>query len=65
MTGYAGLKTEDLVATGAWQNEESADRYNHAVTNDQAKLADLLPVPKTINRLIGRKKLNTNLQGCL
>ena len=44
MTVHGGLDAEGLVATGVWQNEESARRYRHTVTSDAARRADLLPV---------------------
>src|SRR5262249_5557621 len=43
---YGGLDTKGLVATGAWADRKSADRYEHVVTSEQAQRAALLPTPE-------------------
>lgn len=43
MRRYAGLDTRGLVATGAWKDRKSADRYEHVVVSEEAKRAILLP----------------------
>jgi integrase len=45
MRRYAGLDTKGLVATGAWKDPKSADRYSHAVVTEEAQRAVMLPVP--------------------
>lgn len=47
MRRYAGLDTTGLVATGAWKSRQAAAVYEHAVTSEEARKADLLPVRKT------------------
>lgn len=46
MRRYAGLDTKGLVATGAWKDRKSADRYEHVVVTEEARKAALLPTPK-------------------
>jgi integrase len=46
MRRYGGLDTRGLVGTGAWKDQKSAARYAHVVTTEEARKADLLPVPK-------------------
>jgi integrase len=46
MRRYAGLDTKGLVATGAWKDRRSADRYEHVVVSEEAQRAALLPTPK-------------------
>lgn len=36
----------DLVGTGAWKSKGAASVYEHVVVSEEAKKADLLPVPK-------------------
>ena len=43
MRRYAGLDTSGLVATGAWKSRNAASIYEHAVTTEEARKADLLP----------------------
>ena len=43
MRRYAGLDTTGLVATGAWRSRQAAGVYEHAVANEEARKADLLP----------------------
>jgi integrase len=45
MRRYAGLDTTGLVATGAWKSRQAASVYEHAVTSEEARKADLLPTP--------------------
>lgn len=47
MRRYGGLDTRGLVGTGVWRDQKSAARYAHVVTSEEARKADLLPVPKT------------------
>jgi integrase len=49
MRRYGGLDTRGLVGTGAWDSEQSAARYAHTVTSEDARRADLLPTGKTRN----------------
>ena len=44
MQRYGGLDTFGLVRTGRWRNPESADRYNHTRTTEEARRSDMLPV---------------------
>jgi integrase len=46
MRRYAGLDTKGLVATGAWKDRKSADRYEHVEVNEEARKAALLPTPR-------------------
>lgn len=46
MRRYAGLDTKGLVATGAWKDRKSADRYEHVQVSEEARKAALLPTPK-------------------
>jgi integrase len=43
MRRYAGLDTKGLVATGAWRDRKSADRYEHVQVSEEARKAVLLP----------------------
>jgi integrase len=43
MRRYAGLDTKGLVATGAWKDRKSADRYEHVDVTEEAKRAVMLP----------------------
>jgi integrase len=45
MRRYAGLDTKGLVATGAWKDRKSADRYEHVQVSEEARKAVLLPTP--------------------
>lgn len=45
MRRYAGRDVKGLVATGAWKSEQSAARYAHVVPTEDARAAELLPVP--------------------
>jgi integrase len=44
MRRYAGLDTAALVATGAWKSRNAASVYEHTVTSEEARKADMLPV---------------------
>ena len=46
MRRYGGLDTKGLVATGAWKDRKSADRYEHVQVSEEARKALLLPTPK-------------------
>lgn len=46
MRRYGGLDTRGLVATGAWKDRKSADRYEHVVVSEEARRSAMLPVPK-------------------
>lgn len=46
MRREAGLDTRGLIATGAWKDRKSADRYEHVVVSEEARKAMLLPVRK-------------------
>ena len=46
MRRYAELDTKGLVATGAWKDRKSADRYEHVQVSEEARKAVLLPTPK-------------------
>ncbi|WP_436798696.1 hypothetical protein [Mesorhizobium escarrei] len=50
MRGYAGLDTRGLVGTGRWKDEKSAARYEHVVVSEEARKADLLPVPSPLKK---------------
>jgi len=47
MRRYGGLDTTGLLATQRWKDAASARRYEHAVTSEESRKADLLPVEKT------------------
>lgn len=46
MRRYAGLDEKGLMATGAWKDRKSVDRYTHTVVSEEARKAALLPTPK-------------------
>jgi integrase len=46
MRRYGGLDTSGLLETGAWRDHSSAARYEHLDATEEAKKANLLPVPK-------------------
>jgi integrase len=50
MRRYGGLDTKGLVATGAWKDRKSADRYEHVVVSEEAERAAMLPTPKARTR---------------
>jgi integrase len=43
MRRYAGADSQALIATGAWKDRKSVDRYTHTVVSEEAKRAALLP----------------------
>ena len=45
MHHHGGLDTYGLVRTNRWKDPASADRYRHTKVSDEARRADLLPVP--------------------
>lgn len=45
MRRYAGRDIRGLVGTGAWKSEQSAGRYAHVVPTEDARAAELLPLP--------------------
>jgi integrase len=45
MRRYAGADEKALMATGAWKDRKSVDRYTHAIVSEESKLAALLPTP--------------------
>ena len=46
MRRYGGLDTSGLMETGRWRDRSSAARYEHLDATEEARKADLLPVPK-------------------
>ena len=46
MRRYAGADSQALIATGAWKDRKSVDRYTHTVVSEEARRAALLPVGK-------------------
>lgn len=46
MRRYAGADSHGLIATGAWKDRKSVDRYTHTVISEEARRAALLPVGK-------------------
>lgn len=44
MRRYGGLDSRGLVGTGAWDCEQSANRYAHTIASEEARRADMLPV---------------------
>jgi integrase len=55
MRRHAGLDERGLVGTGRWTDQKSVSRYAHVVTTEEARKADLLPVPglKPVERDVG------------
>lgn len=45
---YAKADAKALVATGAWKDLKSVDRYTHVIVSEEAKLAALLPTPRKV-----------------
>lgn len=45
MHRYGGLDRHGLTRTGRWADADSADRYVHTQASEEARRADLLPVP--------------------
>lgn len=46
MRRYAGADSQALIATGAWKDRKSVDRYTHTIVSEESQRAALLPVPK-------------------
>lgn len=46
MRRFGRLDTKGLVATGAWKDRKSADRYEHVVVSEEAQRAAMLPTRK-------------------
>jgi integrase len=46
MRRYAGADSQALIATGAWKDRKSVDRYTHTVVSEESRKAMLLPTPK-------------------
>lgn len=46
MRRYGGLDNDGLLATGVWKDRASVQRYGHADVSEEARKADLLPLPK-------------------
>jgi integrase len=44
MRRYAGADSQALIATGAWKDRKSVDRYTHTIVSEEAQRAALLPV---------------------
>lgn len=58
MRRYAGLDQRGLVGTGRWKSIDSTMIYTHTVASEEARKADLLPVPgaKSVQSLKKRRK---------
>jgi integrase len=53
---FGGVDTKGLVATGAWKDRKSADRYEHVVVSEEARRAVLLPGANGVQKIVqGRK----------
>lgn len=48
MRRYAGADSAALIATGAWKDRKSVDRYTHTVVSEEARRATMLPTPGKI-----------------
>jgi integrase len=48
MLRYGQLDNFGLARTGRWKDPRSAEGYLHTVVNSEAKMADVLPTPKTL-----------------
>lgn len=46
MRRYGGADSQALIATGAWKDRKSVDRYTHTVVSEESRKALLLPTPK-------------------
>jgi hypothetical protein len=46
MRRYAGADSQALIATGAWKDRKSVDRYTHTVIDEEARRAEQLPTPE-------------------
>jgi hypothetical protein len=45
MHRYGGLDSFGLARTDRWKDPRSADRYRHTAASEEARRADVLPVP--------------------
>ena len=54
MHRYNGLDNFALTRTGRWLDPRSAERYLHTEVNAEARLADMLPVPKRMGKRRGK-----------
>jgi integrase len=46
MRRYAGADSQSLIATGAWKDRKSVERYAHTVVTEESQRAALLPTPR-------------------
>jgi integrase len=46
MRRYAGADAQSLIATGAWKDRKSVERYAHTIVSEESQRAALLPTPK-------------------
>ena len=61
MRRFGGLDTKGLIATGAWKDRKSADRYEHVVVSEEARKAVLLPDPDSSAILVQISKERKNI----
>jgi integrase len=52
-----GLDGYGLARTGRWKDPRSADIYVHTEVGSEAKMADLLPIPKRAKVLVKRREV--------
>ncbi len=50
MRRYAGADSTSLIATGAWKDRKSVERYTHSVVSEESQRAALLPVGKSVEK---------------
>ncbi|HZU44053.1 MAG TPA: hypothetical protein VE994_15355 [Terriglobales bacterium] len=62
MKRYGNLDTYGLVRTDRWRYPRSADRYNHTAPSEEARRADLLPMPP-LSRPRRRKLARSHASG--
>jgi len=48
MRRYAGADSQALIATGAWKDRKSVDRYTHVIVTEEAQRAALLPTKRRV-----------------
>jgi hypothetical protein len=53
MVRYGKLDNYELARTGRWKDPRSAESYLHMVAGVEAKLADVLPTPRSPARIKG------------
>jgi integrase len=56
MRRYAGLDEKGLMATGAWKDRKSVDRYTHTVVSEEARKAVMLPTGRGEGREKGGRR---------